>query len=85
MLYDDAHTLGLRGERKVLENVILFNLTVRIDKLDIKLLTIDKLHVKLLSEFHKCDLIRTRCLEVFLGRIIRIWVHRRHIVTQRQG
>lgn len=82
MLDNDTHSFRLRAERETLENVIFFSLTVGIQKFDVKLFSFLELHVQLLGEFDKCNLIRTSSLELFLGAIISIGVHRRHIVAQ---
>lgn len=35
VLYDDSHTLGLRAEREVLQDVVLLGLAARVHKLNV--------------------------------------------------
>jgi len=54
---NNAHALRFRAEWEVLQDIVIFDLHIRIDKLDAVIISIYKLHVKLLSKLHQRNFI----------------------------
>lgn len=80
--HNDTHALRLRAEREVLEDLVVLLHSIWVGQEDDLLVAHFKFHIELFSKLDQGDLVRTRCLELFLGLIIGIWVHWSHIVAQ---
>ena len=82
MLYNDSHTLRFRAEWEVLQDIILFSVTIRIDKFDAGFISIYKFHFEYLGKLHQSDLIGTCSLEFFLVWVILIRIDWCHIMAK---
>lgn len=82
MLQDDTHSLGLRAEWKVGEDLIFLLLAGRILYLHLKLLSFKQRHPEAICELYESHFIWGRCLELLYRRVILVGEHRRDIMAE---
>lgn len=83
--HDDAHALGLRLEREILQDVIFFKITTRVLQLDIGLVPVNQHHSHLFGKLDQSDFVWRTGLELLLVWVTFVGVDWRDVVAKTES